>query len=45
MQLDRSLQANITYRYYQSGHMIYIHPGSTSALRRDLSSFYDSAAQ
>lgn len=43
MQLDKSLQANITYRYYESGHMIYIHPESMSALRRDLVEFYDSA--
>lgn len=45
MQLDKTLQANISYRYYESGHMIYIHPESMTALRRDLVEFYDSATQ
>ncbi|WP_184152722.1 S10 family serine carboxypeptidase-like protein [Sphingobium lignivorans] len=42
MQIDPSLKSNITYRYYESGHMIYIHPESMTALRTDLISFYDS---
>jgi carboxypeptidase C (cathepsin A) len=44
MQLDPSLRANLTFRYYESGHMIYIHPESMTALKRDLDSFYDTAA-
>jgi len=43
MQLDPSLRRNITVTYYESGHMIYIHPESMKALRRDLIEFYDSA--
>ena len=45
MQLDKALQANISYRYYESGHMIYIHPESMKGLRRDLLAFYDSATE
>jgi len=45
MQLDKALQSNISYAYYESGHMIYIHPDSMRALRRDLVRFYDSATQ
>jgi carboxypeptidase C (cathepsin A) len=43
MQLDPSLRGNITYTYYPSGHMIYIEPGSMTALKADLDRFYDSA--
>jgi len=43
MQLDPSLRDNITFTYYPSGHMIYIHPDSMTALREDLIEFYDSA--
>jgi len=43
MQLDESLRDNITMTYYESGHMIYIHPESMTALRRDLKAFYESA--
>lgn len=45
MQLDRSLRDNLTFTYYPSGHMIYIEPGSMTALKRDLDSFYDGAAE
>jgi len=43
MKLDPALRRNITLTYYESGHMIYIHPDSMKALRRDLVKFYDSA--
>ncbi|MFK7829583.1 MAG: S10 family peptidase [Congregibacter sp.] len=43
MQLDPELRDNLTFTYYESGHMIYIHPDSMSALRRDLKNFYESA--
>jgi len=43
MSLDPSLRNNITLTYYESGHMIYIHPESMKALRQDLVKFYDSA--
>ncbi|MFT6770395.1 MAG: carboxypeptidase C (cathepsin A) [Congregibacter sp.] len=43
MQLDPALRDNLTFTYYESGHMIYIHPESMTALRRDLKGFYESA--
>ena len=42
MELEPSLKANITYRYYPSGHMIYIEPGAAARLRQDIDAFYDS---
>lgn len=45
MQLDPELRKNLTFRYYESGHMIYIHPESMTALKRDLDDFYDSATR
>ncbi|RKF23326.1 peptidase S10 [Altericroceibacterium spongiae] len=44
MQLDPSLRGNLTFRYYKSGHMIYIRPEAMTALRRDLVDFYKKAA-
>ena len=41
MELDPALHANITYKYYPSGHMIYIEPGSAKRLRDDIDAFYD----
>jgi len=43
MKLAPELRRNITITYYESGHMIYIHPESMKALRRDLVEFYDLA--
>lgn len=43
MQLDPALRDNITFTYYESGHMIYVHPESMTALRRDLKAFYRAA--
>ena len=42
MGLDESLKGNLTFRYYPSGHMIYIEPGSSKRLKSDLDAFYDS---
>ena len=41
MELDPALKANITTRYYPSGHMIYIEPGAAARLREDIDAFYD----
>ena len=41
MGLDPSLDKNITFGYYQSGHMIYLNGPSRKALRADLGRFYD----
>jgi carboxypeptidase C (cathepsin A) len=37
--LDRTLQDNITTRYYEAGHMMYIHEPSLAALKADLAAF------
>lgn len=39
--LDPALQDNITLTYYESGHMMYLHPPSRAKLRADLVEFYD----
>ena len=41
MELEPSLRANVTFRYYPAGHMIYIEPGSAAKLREDIDAFYD----
>ena len=41
MGLDPSLEKNITFGYYQSGHMIYLNGPSRKQLRADLGRFYD----
>jgi carboxypeptidase C (cathepsin A) len=43
-ELDQSLCGNVTFRYYPSGHMVYLNPEARKAFRADLSAFYDSAA-
>jgi carboxypeptidase C (cathepsin A) len=41
MGLDSSLVKNISYGYYQSGHMIYLHQDALAKLKADLAAFYD----
>lgn len=36
-----SVRKNLTIRYYPSGHMIYLDPGSRTALRADLTTLYE----
>jgi carboxypeptidase C (cathepsin A) len=43
MALEPQLQANIQYRYYPAGHMMYIDPVSARQLKADLAAFYASA--
>jgi carboxypeptidase C (cathepsin A) len=38
--IDPSLQNNITYGFYQSGHMIYLDPGALGQLHDDLERWY-----
>ncbi|MGH8280761.1 MAG: S10 family peptidase [Gammaproteobacteria bacterium] len=45
MDLDPSLQKNITFGYYGDGHMLYIHTPALVKLHSDLDKFYDSATQ
>jgi len=43
MDLDPRLQDHISYGYYDSGHMVYLHVPALAAFHRDLDRFYDSA--
>src|SRR5207302_7965244 len=41
MGLDPTLEKNISFGYYPSGHMIYLHEPSLRQLKTDLARFYD----
>jgi carboxypeptidase C (cathepsin A) len=43
MELDPSIRGHVTFGYYPSGHMIYLHPEALHALKADLAKFYDMA--
>ncbi|QSB45332.1 peptidase S10 [Tsuneonella flava] len=43
MQIDRELQRNIRFEYFESGHMIYTETGEMPALRDALDRFYRGA--
>jgi carboxypeptidase C (cathepsin A) len=45
MGLDPSLEKNISFGYYQSGHMIYLNAASRAQLKADVSRFYDQAVR
>jgi len=38
--LDPSLRKNIEFAYFESGHMVYVHPDSLAALKARLERFY-----
>ena len=42
MLLNKKLRGNVSFKYYPSGHMIYLNPDALRDLHRDLSAFYDS---
>lgn len=41
MGLDASLEKNISFGYYPSGHMIYLHEPALKQMKADLAVFYD----
>ncbi|HEY8313485.1 MAG TPA: hypothetical protein VIG51_04850 [Candidatus Baltobacteraceae bacterium] len=43
LNLAPPLQKNISYGFYQSGHMIYLDESSLAQMKQDLARFYDSA--
>jgi len=45
MGLDASLKKNISYGYYQSGHMIYLNVPALEEYKKDMVRFYDSVAK
>ncbi len=45
LNLAPALQGHITYGFYQSGHMVYLHPPALAAFRADLERWYDGVLQ
>lgn len=43
MQLDPSLRGNLEFRYYPSGHMVYLNVDALKQFKSDLDAFYDRA--
>jgi carboxypeptidase C (cathepsin A) len=43
MELDPSLRGNLEFRYYPSGHMVYLNVDALHAFKADLATFYDGA--
>ncbi|WP_174300604.1 peptidase S10 [Caulobacter sp. S45] len=44
MELPPSLQPNLRFSYYPSGHMVYLNPEALRSLKSDVARFYDDAA-
>ena len=43
MGLQPELRQHVTFGYYESGHMVYMHQQSLDRFHADLDKFYDSA--
>jgi carboxypeptidase C (cathepsin A) len=43
MQLDPERRRNLSFAYYESGHMAYVKPEMRQKLRSDLVKFFDAA--
>lgn len=43
MPLPGSLRSNVSMKYYEAGHMMYVHPPSLVKFRQDLAEFLDEA--
>ena len=43
--LPPGLGARIEMKYYEAGHMMYVHPPSMAKMKRDLDAFIDSTAR
>ncbi|MBT8048573.1 MAG: carboxypeptidase [Xanthomonadales bacterium] len=41
MPLPEALRANVSIKYYEAGHMMYVHPPSLKQFRQDLAGFVD----
>ena len=45
MGLEKKLKQNITFKYYEAGHMMYIQPTSAAAFKKDVAAFITDAAK
>lgn len=43
MRLDESRRRNISFKYYEAGHMIYLNPQALTQMHQDLAAWYDAA--
>jgi len=43
MPLPDSLRGNVAMKYYEAGHMMYVHPPSLVQFRKDLADFVGSS--
>jgi len=39
MGLEKKIRNNVTMKYYEAGHMMYIHPASLAAFKKDVAAF------
>lgn len=39
MGLEEKIQANVKMKYYEAGHMMYVHPASATAYKKDVTEF------
>ncbi|MGC1303089.1 MAG: peptidase S10 [Caulobacteraceae bacterium] len=44
MEINKTLQQNLSFKYYKSGHMVYLNPEELKLVKQDLVNFYDTAA-
>ena len=44
-ELDKSVRDNVSFGYYEAGHMMYVHGPSLAKLKKDLVEFYDAATK
>jgi carboxypeptidase C (cathepsin A) len=42
MGIDKKIKANITHKYYEAGHMMYIHNESAVKFKKDVAEFINS---
>ncbi len=43
--LEKRLRQNVSFKYYEAGHMMYIHPGSFAAFKKDVAGFIIDASK
>jgi carboxypeptidase C (cathepsin A) len=45
MQIDPTLRQNLSFKYYESGHMVYVNPEVRQQFRQDVDAFIDAASR